>query len=925
MNRTKRTLGYAMTLVLAGITSVASEERDVYKVQRESKFEFAAKPTVEHKGDQVTISFETKSFCDVTVAIEDARGRIVRHLASGILGKNAPAPFKKDAKRQSIVWDGKNDLGKYVGQTHGDLTGFVLRVSLGLRARFERSLYWDPRKRVGLYRNPWICTQPEGVYVYEGSGVEMIRLFGHDGKYIRTVYPFSSEKVKKAKGVEWKKGLDGFKYPQKQGYWRSTFLLNGRKGHFSSHHRWGSSCIAMAVANGRIATWAERLDRLATDGTSGGLDIAGPKVHLKHGKAKLPFRPHCAAFSPDAKKLYFTAFYANFRPLGGAIHIPNNVWKHGVYRMDYEKNDPPKLWKGEDDKPGNDNDHFNQPAWVECDAKGRVYIADYFNDRIQVFEPDGKFFKTIKVEGPSQIQIHHKTQEIYAFSWLQPKPRRQEKTVKPMLRKFGPVEDPKLRAEYPLKMGRHPTTDRYWLYVEDDYRAALDSWAEPPTIWFVTCHGKGMGPRRSKLGNVSVFEEKDGKLVKKIDFDEEVKKTIVRTTPPLYQRQRLYVDPRKGTLYLGEAKDISPLVKIDPNTGKCSIQRLPFGTEDMAFDLNGFAYLRAFVQEQDVVGRFEVDSWREVPYDYGEVREKEYFNNHGPKLNSALIIPSKKPVYWHQSGMAVTPKGELFAHCYNRSEKEGERVVADDEPKDYKPKLYPGRYPYGCAHVFDRHGKMKNEDAVPGLPDGHGAKIDQNGDLYVLVACHPLLNGKDAYHPNAGTIIKFKPGKSRIVSSKNSKIPLKRKPKGKPQLVGNVTTGQAWAEGAEWMYGGIGIARPSAPCQCFNTRFELDLFGRSFAPETDRSQVAVLDTNGNLILRVGRYANVDEGTPLVPNPRIPKPRPLGGDEVGFIYPVYVGTHTDRRLFVSDPGNGRIVSVKLDYHTEEKIDLKKAEK
>jgi hypothetical protein len=35
----------------------------------------------------------------------------------------------------------------------------------------------------------------------------------------------------------------------------------------------------------------------------------------------------------------------------------------------------------------------------------------------------------------------------------------------------------------------------------------------------------------------------------------------------------------------------------------------------------------------------------------------------------------------------------------------------------------------------------------------------------------------------------------------------------------------------------------------------------------------------------------------------------------------VGAHTDRRLFIADLGNARIVSVKLGYHLTERIALK----
>jgi hypothetical protein len=41
-----------------------------------------------------------------------------------------------------------------------------------------------------------------------------------------------------------------------------------------------------------------------------------------------------------------------------------------------------------------------------------------------------------------------------------------------------------------------------------------------------------------------------------------------------------------------------------------------------------------------------------------------------------------------------------------------------------------------------------------------------------------------------------------------------------------------------------------------------------------------------------------------------KPRSIGGDEVALIYACYVGPHRDRRLFIADAGNGRVLSVKI---------------
>jgi hypothetical protein len=85
--------------------------------------------------------------------------------------------------------------------------------------------------------------------------------------------------------------------------------------------------------------------------------------------------------------------------------------------------------------------------------------------------------------------------------------------------------------------------------------------------------------------------------------------------------------------------------------------------------------------------------------------------------------------------------------------------------------------------------------------------------------------------------------------------------------------------------------------------------------------VAILDSNGNVITRIGRFGNVDDGKPLVAAGGPAKPRSIGGDEIALFHAAYVGTETDRRLFIHDGGNGRILSVKLGYHAEEKVALK----
>jgi hypothetical protein len=215
---------------------------------------------------------------------------------------------------------------------------------------------------------------------------------------------------------------------------------------------------------------------------------------------------------------------------------------------------------------------------------------------------------------------------------------------------------------------------------------------------------------------------------------------------------------------------------------------------------------------------------------------------------------------------------------------------------------------------------------VPGLGVIHGVEIDRNDNLYVLASATRVLDGKPYFNRATGTLMKFKAGKGKLIGTEDSPVPLpaESRPNRPPALINSVG-GTTWTEGAEWLYGGVGFAGDlgfaAVPCSCANMRFALDYFGRCFAPETDHYSIAVLDTGGNLILRVGRYGNADDGVPLQPDPRRTAeaaPRSIGGDEVALFHACYLATESDRRLFVADGGNGRILAVRLGYHTEERI-------
>jgi hypothetical protein len=921
-----------LTALHAG-TAHASD-LDEFKIKRAQVFEFAQKPVVTRDGDTVTVSFASKALCDVTVAIEDEGGRIIRHLACGVLGPKVPPPLKKNSLKQTLVWDGKDDAGAYVD----DKDSVTVRVSLGLRARFERTLMWSPYKRWGSAA-PIIQAAPEGVYVFDrGGGVSTLQLFDHKGDYVRTVYPFPADKVNTIKELKWLKfPQDGKRLPRKRGHRQCTLLSSGTNSKFMGtmggglKHSMPDPAKGMAIHGKQVALGYVILNRFATDGSSLGMPLEGGKTGAPvvrggrrwyGGEDVIDAGPGSMAFSPNGKRLYTTAHaWLQYHGSGGT----HEGWLNGVGVVDFAGDRPMRTFagnlKGESlggTKPG----EFRTPASVTCDAKGRVYVADNLNDRVQIFSAAGVFLKAIKAPRPVDVAVHPKTGKVYVLSWLIPSKlitfrMRREKwsklKVPPNLLVFRSFDDPKQEASYAIPRGVGTANHGYEIDVHSD----------PLRVWISPDVARG-GAAWSRAG-IRVLELKGGKLVQTRDFGSEARQAIHRTAPPKNFRQRLYVNHRNGKLYLAESdagvgKSLSGLLEIDPATGNVRELRMPFDAEDIAFDREGLIYLRA---RTDIV-RYDMKNWREVPWDYGEQRKSVGFASSRAEgagmrrtnVRASLRIPSKR--YNHHGGMMLNARGDLVVGIHGGQAPQRMRGadpnVTGGDGKAYAFKTYPGRATQGLVLVFNKHGKPLYDDALPGIAFMHGIGMDKDHGIYTMAMAHRIHDGKPYHNEATDTLLKVRPRAAKVYSSnrKMTPVPLTDavRPDGPPHILGRggARLGNAWVDRAEWFYGGVGYhGRHSKTdgfgCDCSNSRFDLDHFARSFAPEVEHCSVAVLDSAGNLILRVGTYGNVDDAG------------------VSLFYAPYVAVRTDRRLFIADPGNHRIVSVKLDYHAETRVSLK----
>jgi DNA-binding beta-propeller fold protein YncE len=926
---------------------------DRLRVKRQEVFEFTKKPVVTRRGDSVTITFASKAFCDATVAIEDVNGpsrtsrepKIVRHLASGVLGDNAPAPFQKNSLRQTIVWDGKDEIGRYVDD-RGRLT---VRVSLGLEARMERTLFWSGHRRAAGQHYQLMRATPEGVYVLTRGLNTQLRLYDHDGNYERTIYPFPRNKIDEVKGLEWREfPPDNERLPSKlYGHDQNSLLpdrpAGSRHGIWAGRmQRYGFDLLTrdMAVRGERIVLAGSRLLYLATDGSTGGRDLSGPVVERPPRNSFA--LPNSIALSPDGRKAYLTGYYLARQ--GQGFSSLSRAWHHDVNVVDLASGDISRFAGSPDGvslPKGGDNAHFRYPMGVACDAKGRVYVADNLNNRIQAYLPDGTFLKTIPVKRPGIVCVNPKNGDIWvrssnlgycgredarigkANSWGKAKSPQ-------VLTHFGPVENPEIRASYPMpvRTGWERGTWFYDQYVEMDFHT------DPPTIW------ASSNPQDKQGTRIRLFRPAKGKLVLKRDLEAEAGKALVRPAPWRFARARVAVHPATGKLFLGlQGVSHHEVVIVDPRTGTVKAAPLPTDAEDFAFDWEGRIYLRTY----NAVTRFDPRTWREVPFDYGSQRVVHHGGNGYARAKnyravSALDLPSGGCDGLHLGGFGVAPDGTIAVACINpaspveKKRIKDKKIRADSAGKRYTAPVYPGRAHGQEIHILDRHGKLVEDDLVPGIARCNDVELDRNGNVYVLAASAPYLHGKPYFNGRGCTLMKVVPGQMKGLAAAKAILPLPdtMRPKRPPDM----TRPGIWVEGAEWLFGPVGADGhygSGGKCHCrVMGRFALDCYGRSFAPEVDRYRVVVLDPNGNVILRIGRCGNVDDGMPLV-DPETtpagsqggqpPNPRSIGGDETAVMHAQSLGVDSDRRLFVADSGNQCVRSVKLGYHTEMAVPLR----
>lgn len=159
--------------------------------------EFVEQPTITRVGDKYKIDFAVSRKTDVEVSVVDSRGKVVRHLAAGVLGaRTAPPTPLGPGLKQEVSWDGKDNAGQAV---NGSVDGTSsVRVRLGAGVGFDGFLGENPF-HFGAF---WgmACDADGNLYILGAStgnrgpdGTAYLQEFNRQGEYVRTLMPMPAD------------------------------------------------------------------------------------------------------------------------------------------------------------------------------------------------------------------------------------------------------------------------------------------------------------------------------------------------------------------------------------------------------------------------------------------------------------------------------------------------------------------------------------------------------------------------------------------------------------------------------------------------------------------------------------------------------------------------------------------------------------
>jgi len=831
---------------------------------------FAGGPMVTKAGETVKVAFTVSAPTDVEVAVLGADGKVVRHLAAGVLGGEKPPPEPlKAGLSQTLEWDGKDDAGKAAAGGP-----FKVRVGLGMEAKLGRIIGGDP---YAIEDVQGIATDKDGrLYVLhkayrKGDGPMYLQVYDRTGKYLRTILPAppdtSFEKVAPFGAAKMDDG--SWLFQNHWGRWPHLYPIGSGK----------STTLMLApraTEDGKLMLHtAGEIFFLGTDGSAPGGKFEGVRM-WPPGPWGGGVADRCGPLnvipSPDGKHVYISGPCSGYIP-GCGNSKPSAEWPDGrIYRVAMQGGD------GKGSKPFVDlkvpeerlKDHLKHVAhpgyvggWssaggVAVDAAGNVLVCDRANNRVAAFDEAGKPLGGLEVADPWRVAVHPKSGEIFVTVKERPKdagaPHKTE-----LLKYSGWQPGSKVLAR--LDLG--PKAGVPFM--------AIDTSGEQSVLWIA---GGG------KL--LRVVDE-GGALVVKENLMERARNAISGA-------DRMGIDKARNEIYVNDAW--AALYRYDGLTGEGG--KLPFGGIDIDVGPDGNLYILGAVS-----GTSEWMGFKRLTRE----GKPAPFPAWGGKHENKDAQYGRFGAGYSTKGLCVAPDGRTY--------------MLDM----YAWNLY-------WVTVYGADGKLLGGPRAKGVnkerPDGAlvdnvsnacgGVKVDRAGNIYIGMIGTP----KDFRWPDGmktpvnlqlmGSIIKFPPAGGTVWAPGKESGP---KPEGPGVQLYSDTKPSHFMAGATMAFGGAAPCTVFGSCACRSPRFDLDEYGRLYVADVVTFRIRVYDAAGNLVRTIGSYGNPDTSGPgsLVPKP-----------ELGFGWPISACV-AERNLYVSDVVNRRVTRVDLACATEETCEAK----
>ena len=846
---------------------------------------FSAKPSVTRAGDKLSIGFAVGASTDVEVAILSADGKVVRHLAAGVLGgKNPPPDPLKPGLVQALEWNGKDDFGK---KAEGG--PFKVRMRAGTNVKFGRFIGEDP---CNFGSQESVVTDEAGnVYIAgaRGDGNQMamcLRVFDAEGRYLRELLPFPASLPPHAmkevarwdsEAQAWRprnlRNLNPDFYGQPGGYWANPAL----------------TLVGATSKGGVLLTQGSHLYRLAADGAVAGDSFVAGKLWGKKGLPNSGGGPLHLKQSPDGKYLYLSGPYSSKTAYG---HTADPDFPPGrVYRMEVGKGtlepfvnlpvigeNPAKAGLGWTSKHISHPSNYTVPHGpihgLAVDKNGNVLVADQDGQRVAMFDAAGKEVDKIDVPYADLVAIHPRTGVVYVLT----KEIKGYHQYKKTLLKFSPSAGSGGSAWKEAKQSAVLDLGTDGASMPEMALAA----GEKSTVLWVSGVKGGLVPVEDKG---TAFEPVKHHFAPRPDVPRDWGRLAVD-----HDRDEIYVS--NGCVgfwrYNGQTGEGDVLKK----DGK------PFHGTDLAVGYDGLLYVRTGNSFSGPLERFT----REL----------------APAPYAATGTHVLSPYIYNRMGNGMAERGlgvGLDGKVYLSFMYKWVAYAMGGWGADGKP--LKGKYLEG---VFPGTGKYPPDlkAAIIGpMPQMNGGiRVDMKGDLYVGLMYRPKgftppkgFEKDQGYRVSVGSVVRFGPEGGTMAGNEGA-------------------TQVAEMEGAKQAYPGLAPFSSHAEafgantcCVCRVPRFDLDRYNRLILPNAMTNSVLLYDNAGNLILEFGKYGNFDS---LYLNPNIEagkqKVPTLAVPEIPLAWPTCAG-FSAKALYVLDTYNRRVLRIETTFKAEELCEAK----